>query len=267
MTRHASARINVVTGARSGIGRATAELLRSRGEHVIGIDLAGTDIAADLGTRAGREHAVASVRAACPDGLDALIECAGLSTQDGPAVVSVNYFGAVALAEGLRELLAHGRSPRCVIVSSSASFLPFDADIVEACLAGDEVQARALAAAPGNAEPGHRQGQVYAASKRAVTRWIRRTSKQPEWAGAGVLLNGVAPGLVRTPMTIPLLETAEGRAVLAQAVPRAVANAAEPDDLALVLTFLAGPDNRYLVGQVPVCDGGTDVLMRGDDVI
>ena len=55
--------------------------------------------------------------------------------------------------------------------------------------------------------------------------------------------------------------------MLAQAVPRAVANAAEPDDLALVLAFLAGPDNRYLVGQVPVCDGGTDVLMRGDDVI
>ena len=68
-------------------------------------------------------------------------------------------------------------------------------------------------------------------------------------------------------MTIPLLETAEGRAVLAQAVPRAVANAAEPEDLALVLAFLASPDNRYLVGQVPVCDGGTDVLMRGDDVI
>lgn len=267
MATQDSHRTYVVTGARSGIGKATVELLRSRGGRVVGVDLSGTDISADLTTRIGRDHAIAAVRAAFPDGLDALIECAGLSTQDGPAVVSVNYFGAVALAEGLRDLLARGHSPRCVIVSSSASFLPFDAEIVAACLAGDETKARALAAAPGNVEPGHRQGQVYAASKRAVTRWIRRTSKLPEWAGAGILLNGVAPGLVRTPMTIPLLETAEGRAVLAQAVPRAVANAAEPEDLALVLAFLASPDNRYLVGQVPVCDGGTDVLMRGDDVI
>lgn len=261
------ARTCVVTGARSGIGRATVELLRSRGERVVGVDLAGSDIAADLATRVGREHAVAAVRAAFPDGLDALIECAGLSTRDGPAVVSVNYFGAVALADGLRDLLARGRAPRCVIVSSSASFLPYDADIVAACLAGDEAKARGIAATPGSVEPGHRQGEVYAASKRAVTRWIRGTSKRSEWAGAGILLNGVAPGLVRTPMTIPLLETEEGRAVLAKAVPRAVANAAEPGDLALVLAFLASPDNRYLVGQVPICDGGTDVLLRGDDVI
>ena len=97
-----------------------------------------------------------------------------------------------------------------------------------------------------------------------MTRWIRRTAPRPEWAGAGILLNGVAPGLVRTPMTIPLLATEEGRAVLAQAVPRAVAEPAEPEDVAQLLAFFASPDNRYLVGQVPYCDGGTDVVMRGD---
>jgi len=190
--RHAP-RTTVVTGAASGIGRATAALLTSRGQRVIGIDRSGTAIEADLSTPAGRAHA-----------------------------------------------------------------------IVAACLGQDEPQARALAAAPTDTEPGHRQGQICAASKRALMRWIRRTAARPEWAGAGILLNGVAPGLVRTPMTLPLLATAEGRAVLARAVPRAVADAAEPEDVALLLAFLASPDNRCLVGQVPYCHGGTDVLMRGD---
>ena len=67
-------------------------------------------------------------------------------------------------------------------------------------------------------------------------------------------------------MTIPMLQSDEGRAVLAKAVPRAVDDAAEAEDIALLLAFLASPDNRYLVGQVPFCDGGTDVIMRGDDI-
>ena len=69
-------------------------------------------------------------------------------------------------------------------------------------------------------------------------RWIRRTAAGPEWAGAGILLNGIAPGLVRTPMTLPLLTTEAGRAVLAQAVPRAVAQPAEPEHIAFLLAFL-----------------------------
>jgi NAD(P)-dependent dehydrogenase (short-subunit alcohol dehydrogenase family) len=257
-------RTTVVTGARSGIGQAVAALLQERGERVIGIDLADSTVAADLSSQEGRALAIAEVRRLCPEGLDALIECAGLANQDGPAVVAVNYFGSVALAEGLRPLLANGRSPRAVLVSSSASFLPFDEAIVEACLAGDESRARAHASSRTHDEATARQGAIYAASKHALTRWIRRTAPRTDWAGVGILLNGVSPGLVVTPMTTPLLATDEGRRVLAQAVPRAVPNPADPRDLALLLAFLASADNRYLVGQVPYCDGGTDVLVRGD---
>ena len=261
------ARTTVVTGARSGIGQAVAALLQERGERVVGIDLADCTITADLSSPDGRSHAMAEVRTLCPEGLDALIECAGLAKHDGPAVVSVNYFGMVALAEGLRPLLANGREPRAVLVSSSASFLPFDEAIVEACLVGDESRARTHASSSTREEATARQGEIYAASKRALTRWIRRTAPRADWAGAGILLNGVSPGLVVTPMTSPMLATEEGRKILAQAVPRAVPNPADPLDLALLLAFLASADNRYLVGQVPYCDGGTDVIMRGDTIV
>ena len=129
------------------------------------------------------------------------------------SLVALNYFGAVELAEGLRGLLTIGTAPRIAIVSSSASILPFDERIVE-FLAGDELGARAAATCRSPEEIAARSGPIYAASKRALSRWIRRTAPLPEWAGAAILLNGVAPGLVKTPMTAPLLETEQGRAIL-----------------------------------------------------
>ena len=262
-------RTNVITGARSGMGKATADLLRGRGERVLGIDLSDSDICADLAAPAGRSAAIVAVNEACPRGIDALILCAGLGggMAPGEAVVSVNYFGAVQLAVGLRRLLADGNAPRVVAISSSASLLPYDAAIADACLADDEATARDLATAKDPDDAARRAGPIYAASKRALTRWIRRTSVLPDWAGAGILLNGVSPGLVRTPMTLPMLGTEQGRAILAQVTPRAVDDAAVPDDIARLAAFFASAENRYLVGQVPFCDGGTDVLLRGDDVL
>jgi NAD(P)-dependent dehydrogenase (short-subunit alcohol dehydrogenase family) len=144
-----------------------------------------------------------------------------------------------------------------VVISSLPSLHPVDADLVALCLAGDEARSRQRGAAIGE--------QSYASSKRALTQWVRRTAVQPGWADRGVLLNGIAPGIVNTPMVSPLLATAEGRTMLAQGVPRAVSDFAEAMDVALLLAFLASEHNRYLVGQVPFCDGGSDVLLRGEE--
>ncbi|MBV9511749.1 MAG: SDR family oxidoreductase [Caulobacteraceae bacterium] len=251
-------RVTVVSGSRSGMGKALCELLEGRGERVVGVDLRDAQVAADLGAPEGRAAAVEAIRKACPDGVDAVVACAGLAIPDGPAMIAVNYFGAVALLEGLLPQLVARPTPRAVVISSSASILPFDEELVELCLAGDE--ARALDRAADRAD-------AYASSKRAVSRWIRRTAPRPEWAGAGVLLNGVAPGIVRTPMTAGILATEEGRAQLALAAPYAVREAAGPEHIAPLLAFLASADNRYMVGQTPFCDGGADVLLRGDAVI
>jgi len=244
-------RINVVTGARSGMGKAVALLLRQRGEAVIGVDLSDCEVNADLSTDAGRRHLVAEVGRLSPGGIDAVIACAGLAISDGSLMIAVNYFGVVATIEGLAPMLRPA-APRVVAISSMASVQPNDPEVVRLCLAGDEAGARARAA----------EGDVgYASSKRALSLWIRRTAVRSDWAGRGVLLNAIAPGLVSTPMIAPMLATEEGRARLKESVPYATPDKVGPEAIAPLLAFLAGPENQYIVGQTVFCDGGAEIML------
>lgn len=247
----------LVTGSASGIGKATASLLRSRGDTVIGLDLANADIEADLGTAEGRGKAIAEVTAMAGGKLDGVIACAGVVSDNGPQMVAVNYFGTLAIVDGLRAALLASAAPRVAIISSFASLLPSNPPLVEACLVGDEAAAMDLA------QSGH-GNLTYGSTKLALSRWIRRTAILPEWAGSGILMNGIAPGLVLTPMTAPILATAEGRAMLEQATPIAVGEHAGPQDIAPLLAFLASPECSYMVGQAIFIDGGTEVILRGD---
>ena len=73
-------RTYVITGAASGIGKATSELLQERGHAVIGVDLKGSDVDADLSTAEGRADMVEAVAEKSGGTIDAIIACAGLST-------------------------------------------------------------------------------------------------------------------------------------------------------------------------------------------
>ena len=98
----------VVAGGNKGIGEKTVGILRSQGHDVVSIGSTGGDIIADLGTVQGRDKVVSEVRSRCPDGLDGLVCNAGIAgvPKHKPSyVLSVNYFGAVAIATGLYELL------------------------------------------------------------------------------------------------------------------------------------------------------------------
>ncbi len=81
---------------------------------------------------------------------------------------------------------------------------------------------------------------------------------------AGVLRNAVAPGTVLTRITRPILAMEQGRAMLAEGTPIAVAAYAEPDDVTPLLTFLASADCHYIVGQTIFSDGGKDAIRRGE---
>src|SRR5262249_1765034 len=157
------------------IGRALRTRLEAKGELVIGVDKdPGGEVVADLSTPPGRQAAVDAVTAAVEaagGALDGLATCAGLDqTFDGASVVSTNRFGTIAGVAGLRPLLARSDRAGVVAVSSNAATVSpgIPAALVEACLAGDEAGARALA----GAEPDGRF--AYMASKLAVARWVRR---------------------------------------------------------------------------------------------
>ncbi len=255
-------RTYLVTGSASGIGKATAELLRSRGAAVIGADLRDADITVDLTTADGRAALVAEATRLSGGRLDAVLAIAGLALPI-PKTVGVNYFGMVATLEGLRPLLAGSPAPRAAGVSSMASLMPADDTLIDACLAGDEPAALARAAVLAE-NPATTGALIYASTKVAFVRWIRRNAATADWAGASIPLNGIAPGIIATPMVADMIATAEQRSQILQMVPMPLNGIAEPIVPARLLAWLTSEENTHLCGQVVFVDGGSDVLIRGD---
>ncbi|MFI2754260.1 SDR family oxidoreductase [Cellulomonas sp. P22] len=250
----------VVTGAASGIGRATKELLESRGDRVVGVDLHDADVTVDLSTTDGRTALVEGVGDLTGGKIDGIVANAGLS-HEIPLTMAVNYFGAVATLEGLRPFLAGSDAPRAVTTSSMASLRQPDDLLVEAALAGDE--AKAMARAVELTENGPK-GFIYPSSKGALSRWLRRNAPTPEWAGAGIPLNAIAPGVVLTAMTADMLGTDKGRDMVSSNVPMPLNGYMPAESAAALFAWLVSPENTHLCGQVIFIDGGTDVVMRGD---
>lgn len=256
-------RTSVVTGSASGIGRATRELLRSQGERVIGVDLHDADITVDLTSPADRATMAEEVRRVSGGSIDAVYAVAGLSGPT-PATVAVNYFGALATITGLRPLLLTSPTPRAVVVSSMAALMPTDDELVAALTTGDEPAA--LARAEVLAKDPALGGLIYSSSKKALSQWVRRTAPTHEWAGAAIPLNAVAPGVIVTPMTADLIDTAEKRAALLDMVPMPLNGMAEAIAVAHPLTWLGSAENTHLCGQILYVDGGSDAVLRGDTI-
>ncbi|MGP8297624.1 SDR family oxidoreductase [Streptomyces inhibens] len=254
-------RTYLVSGAASGIGKATAAHLREQGHTVIGADLKGADISADLATPDGRTELVDRARELTGGRLDAVIACAGLA-HFIPLTVQVNYFGVIATLEGLRPLLTAGTDPRAVLISSVAAVHPTDQAIVDAALAGDEDATVSAAEAAMDRGEGYA---IYGSSKQAIARWVRRTAISDDWAAAGIPLNAVAPGTVVTPMTEPMLANPEIRKVVDVSVPMPLHGHAHPEQVAPLLAWLTSPENTHVTGQVIYLDGGADAALRSDN--
>ena len=230
----------LVVGGASGIGNGIAQAFRRRGAevHVWGTRASVADYRADEGSDLAGLHyaqvdvsdftAVASVLLPF-DVLDVLVLCQGtvlyqrqeFAMPGFERVLDVNLHSVMACATRFRDLLAASRGV-LVTVSSVAGY-------------GANV---------GNP--------AYAASKAGVISLTRTLAVA--WAGLGIRVNGIAPGLVDTKLTKVTTEHPQRlQRALAQ-IP--VQRLGTPDDMAGAVLFLASPLAAYMCGQTLRVDGG-----------
>lgn len=257
--------VYAITGGSSGIGARTVEILREKGHKVINIDMKDGDICVNLSNDQGRQEAIDKLHELCPDGLDGMICNAGVSGECGniPLIISLNYFAAVAMAEGAYDLLMKKRGSCVVTCSNTIAQGAARMDVV-GLLNNQADEARILKLIK-DADPatGHA---FYAATKYALARWSKRVSAN--WAANGVRINGVAPGNVRTAMT-DKLTPAHRVAVEALPVPINYGTdevLMDPVDIANAIAFLVSPEAHGVNGVILFVDGGTDALLNSEKV-
>ena len=253
-----------ISGSASGMGAATRRRLEAAGHEVVGIDRRDAEVIADLGTTEGRAGAVAAVVDAAGGVLDGAVSAAGLGPPvAGELIARVNYFGSVALLEGLRPALAAAGAAQVVQFGSNSSTTTpnLPDDLLAAFVDSREEDAVAII---NEVDPMFAPAIAYGGAKLAITRWCRRAAVAEPWVGAGIRLNVIAPG----PVDTPLLRKGQADAVygpLMEAFPVPVAETPDADALAQWVEFMLSPVARFACGSVFYVDGGTDALMRSDD--
>jgi NAD(P)-dependent dehydrogenase (short-subunit alcohol dehydrogenase family) len=235
----------VVTGAASGIGRATAELLRERGASVVAADLS-QDALRELAA-AGIETVVCDVTRA--DHRDALVAAAGACHH------LVNAAGAIRLVpldevseDDWEAVMAVNAKALFFLCQAFARVLSADGSIVNV----SSVAAKSAATL---------EVSVYAASKAAVLSITR--SFAYAHSPRGLRVNAVLPGIVDTPMQDSVLrEAARIRGTTPESLHEArlrsvpLGRSAPPRECAEAIVFLLSPAASYITGQAINVDGG-----------
>lgn len=240
-------RIALVTGAASGIGRATADALIGHGAIVYGADIApdadrADVIAVGLDARDPASWDALAERLRAEAGrLDLLVHCAGAyliretaetEFTDWTRVIDTNLTGTFLCLRAMAPLLAASEEAAVVTIASTLA-----------------VKSRAAMGA-------------YAASKAGALSLTRSFALEQARKGAPVRANALAPGPTDTGIAASLGE--EALAVLgghAGLIERAKASVplqrvATPAEIAAAALFLLGPDARFMTGSCLTIDGG-----------
>ncbi len=238
MTGQLSGKTAIVTGAASGIGRATAELFVARGAAVLAVDrdeqglaTLGADIATlavDLAAPGAAErvfdHCASAIGA--PNVLANIAGKAGdrsagdTSDEDFEFFVRTNLTTTFALSRRAVHVFDGGGA----IVNTASSF--------------------ALTGVAGSAP--------YSAAKGAVASLTRQMAA--DYGRRGIRVNAVAPGLIETPATSAKIASGAFDDLVTRARP--LPRVGTPEDVARVFAFLASDDAAFVTGVTIPVDGG-----------
>ena len=234
MTGRLAAKIAIVTGAGSGIGKATVALFREHGATVVGADLRGADATCDAGDEAQvkalidavvAEHGALDIffaNAGVGGGLDSILEQSG---HDWAEVLRVNLIGpAVAIKHAAPHIKARGGGS--IICTASVAGLRSGAG-----------------------------GPAYSASKAGVISLVKTAAQQ--LSGSNVRVNAICPGLIETGMTEFVYERARAKGIedrLGHLNP--LKRGGHPGEIAAAALFLASDESSYVNGHALVVDGG-----------
>jgi NAD(P)-dependent dehydrogenase (short-subunit alcohol dehydrogenase family) len=243
-----STQVVLITGALTGIGRATALAFASEGRNLVVSgrhDDAGLALARELHSLGAaaefvradvrREEDVRFLVAQAIERfgrLDVAVNSAGTEGKPGPVTEqSAESYAATFDTNVLGTLLSMKHELRVMQAQGSGSIVNISSTY---------------------GHRGARGASVYSASKHAVEGLTR--SAALEVAGSGVRVNAVAPGPIETAMLNRFTGTAERKAGLVTGVP--LQRAGQPEEIADAIIFLASGKSSFTTGQVFHIDGG-----------
>jgi NAD(P)-dependent dehydrogenase (short-subunit alcohol dehydrogenase family) len=93
---------------------------------------------------------------------------------------------------------------------------------------------------------------------------VRLNATGPDWAGSGIRLNAIAPGMIDTPMVAGMRADAKAGPML-DMLPIPAGRPGRAEEIAAVVALLLSPDGAFFCGSVVFCDGGSDALLRTND--
>ncbi|MBO1902157.1 SDR family oxidoreductase [Leucobacter weissii] len=246
-------RYAAVTGAASGNGRAIAEKMLAEGARVAALDLNGEALAAvfgedprvlrvecDVADERSARSAMAEVAGVFPR-LDVLVNNAG--------IVKFGTFETLPLAEWDQVFAVNSTGPFLVTQAASELLRAGDTAHTRAVVNITSVEAHIVISSSGHPQI------HYNASKGALLQLTRALSV--ELAPAGIRVNAVAPGYIRTPFTAEALEQDEVRGFLLDRTP--MGRIGEPEDVAGGVAFLASDEASWVTGTTLFVDGGWTV--------